>query len=85
MTNEELQIAIDKTLAAVMSTEGGYKQDQFRADAHVHLKELFKIQAVRAGLPSYPTLKAGSFILCKENRAGCEKVLGGLCDCGDKT
>jgi hypothetical protein len=58
MTNEELQLAIDKTIAVVMSTEGGYKQDQFRADAHVHLKELFKIQAVRASLPSYPTLKA---------------------------
>jgi acetoin utilization deacetylase AcuC-like enzyme len=58
MTNEELQIAIDKTRAMVMSTEGGYKQDQYREDAYVHLKELCKIQAVRASLASYPTLKA---------------------------
>lgn len=57
MTNEELQTAIDKTLAMVMSTEGGHKHDSFRETAYAHLKELFKIQAVRAGLPSYPTVK----------------------------
>lgn len=62
MTNEELQIAIDKTFAMVMSTEGGYIHDRFREDAYAHLTELFKIQAVRA---SYPTkiglVRPGSF------------------------
>jgi thiamine phosphate synthase YjbQ (UPF0047 family) len=62
MTDEQLQIAIDKTLAMAMSVEGGYKHAKFRDDAHAHLKDLFKIQALRAGLPTQVGLiRPGSY------------------------
>lgn len=29
-----------------------------------------------------PKIKPGAIVRCMEDRPGCEKILGGLCDCG---
>jgi hypothetical protein len=53
MTDEQLQIAIDKTAVNAGASSGETLRNIYRK----HLEELLKVQAVRAGLASYPTVK----------------------------
>ena len=58
MNNQQLQEAIDKTRAWLMpqSTSATTPSIKAKDDAIAYLAELQKIQVVRAGLPSYPTV-----------------------------
>lgn len=62
MTDAELQVAIDKTMAMAMSTLGNYHHDKFREMAKEHLNSLFKIQAMRAGLLHEPGVRPGAIV-----------------------
>lgn len=54
MTDQQLQEAIDKTRAWLLSTS--FPTIKCRDDAVTALAELQKIQVVRAGMASYPTV-----------------------------
>jgi len=60
MTSEQLQEAIDKTMAMAMSTLGGYQHDKFRELAKEHLQALFKVQAIRASMVVTPGIRPGA-------------------------
>ena len=58
MTDEELQDAIDKCISAVKA-EASYNDmyKKVREAAVSQLIALYKVQAIRAGLQSYPAVK----------------------------
>lgn len=65
MTPQELQEAIDKTMAMAMSTQGGYQHDKFRELAKEHLQALFKVQAMRAMQLHAPGVRPGAIVEVK--------------------
>lgn len=57
MTDADLQLAIDKTAVLAMSSPGG---STLRELAQRHVQELFRVQAVRAGLLHAPGVRPGA-------------------------
>ena len=60
MTDADLQLAIDKTMAMAMSTIGGYQHDKFRELAKEHLSSLYKAQVMRAMQLHEPGVRPGA-------------------------
>jgi hypothetical protein len=84
MTDEQLQQAIDKARAFLMQQLDYKTTPSSAAKNHAveTLKQLEKTQVIRANLAHTPTFAVpGAIIRCADNRPGCEKALGGLCDC----
>lgn len=77
MTDADLQQAIDKTATLAGASAGESLRSLYRE----HLAALLKVQATRAAIAQAPAVRPGSIVMCQDNRPGCEKILGGLCDC----